>query len=61
MSPMMSDWTGKKKNKSYEVWRWVLQKYGISGIVQKFYSIKRNCSSLAVTNDVWLNLQNIEW
>ena len=44
-----------------EVWMWVHQKYGMSRIVQKFYSLKtNNWSYLTVPGNVQLNRQNNE-
>ena len=49
----------KTMNTSDEVWMWVYQKYGMSQIIWKLYSVKtKNFFYIAVTKDGRLNLNN---
>ena len=55
MLPMMLDGINVTIYDSDEVWRWVHQKYVMIWIRKKWHSIKKNCSYLAVTDDVLWN------
>ena len=46
-------------NVSDEVWMWEHQKYGMSQIMQKLYSVKKNWYYLAVTDDGRFNWRKI--
>ena len=54
------DWIDETMSERDEVWRRVHQNYVMIGILRKLHSIKKNCSYLSVTGDVWLNRQNNE-
>ena len=60
MLPTIFNSIDKAMNDSDEIRRWVHQKYGMSLILRRLYSVKKS-TYLAVTDDIQLNQQNNEW